>query len=81
MFDWLFAQEIRLWIFIVVCVVAVLVVAVASLLHLTAETATAATLGLLAAAEYGFFIGFIVFAMLHLSLYIYLGRAAKVVDS
>lgn len=81
MFDWLFAQEIRIWIFIAVCVVAVLVVAVASLLHLTVETCAATVLGLLAAAEYGFFIGFIVFAVVHLSLYIYLGRAAKVVGS
>jgi hypothetical protein len=81
MFDWLFAQEIRIWIFIAVCVIAVFVVAVASLLHLTVETSAATALGLLASAEYGFFIGFVVFTMVLLGLYIYLGRAAKVVES
>jgi hypothetical protein len=81
MFEWLFANEMRIWIFIAVTILAILMVAVASLLHLTVEVAVPAALGLLVAAEYGFFLGLAAFTLLLLALYVYLGRSARVNES
>lgn len=80
LFEWVAHDEVRLWIFVVVCVVAVLMGALASLMELGWEFGIAAVVGLLAAAHTGFFLGLVVFTLLFVALYLALGRAARVTE-
>lgn len=81
LFEWVAQDEVRVWIFVVVCIVAILLGALASLLELGWEYSIAAVAGLLVAAHSGFFLGFLAFTLLFLALYIYLGRGARVKPS
>ncbi len=78
LFEWVGANEARTWIFVVVCVLAILMGAAASLLELGWEFGLSALPGLLVAAHAGFFPGLLVFTLLFVGLYIYIGRGARV---
>jgi len=78
MFDWLLASEARLWIFVVVCIITVFSVAAATLIDLFWEMTMSSLVGLVVSAQYGFFIGLMVFTLLLLVLYIWGGRHARV---
>lgn len=78
LFEWVGGNEARTWIFVVVCVVAILLGAGASLLELGSEYGVSAVAGLIVAAHSGFFPGLIVFMLLFLGLYIYVGRGARI---
>lgn len=78
LFEWVAAEDARTWIFVVVCVVAVLMGAAASLLELGVEFGASAVAGLLVAAHSGFFVGLVVFTLLFLGLYIFMGRGARI---
>ena len=78
LFEWVGANEARTWIFVAVCVIAVMMGAAASLLELGWEFGLSALPGLLVAAHSGFFMGLVVFTLLFLGLYIFLGRGARV---
>jgi len=73
LFQWVGQQEVRIWIFIAVCVIAVLMWAVASLMELGTEFGISALAGLLVSANSGFFLGFVVFSVLFLALFVVLG--------
>jgi len=78
MFEWLLAEEARLWVFLVACVIAVFLVAAAALLELFWEMAAAAVVGLVVAAQYGFFLATLAFALLFVALYEWGGRKVRV---
>ena len=78
MFDWLLSNELRIWIFVVVCVVTVFAVAAATLIDLFWEMTISSAVGLVVSAQYGFFTGLMVFTLLLLVLYIWGGRHARV---
>ncbi len=78
LFEWVGANEARAWIFVAVCVIAILMGAGASLLELGWEFGLAALPGLLVAAHSGFFLGLVVFTLLLLGLYMYMGRGARI---
>jgi len=78
MFDWLLSNEVRIWIFVAVCVITIFAAAAASLIDLFWEMAIASVVGLVVSAEYGFFVGLMVFTLLLLVLYIWGGRHARV---
>lgn len=78
LFEWVAQDEVRLWVFVAVCVIAILLGALASLLELGWEYAASAVVGLLVAAHSGFFLGLSVFTLVFLALYIYLGRGARI---
>jgi len=77
-FEWLLSSEARIWIFIFVCIVAVFLAAAASLLELFWEIAPAEVVGLIFAAQFGFFIGILAFTLVFLGLFAWFGRPAKV---
>jgi hypothetical protein len=78
MFDWLMADTGRLWVFIALCVITIFLVAGASLMDLFWEVTIPAVVGLVVSAQYGFFIGLMVFTLAFLVLYIWGGRPARV---
>ncbi len=73
LFAWVSQDPARVWIFIAVTVIAILMWAVASLMDLGPEFGIAAVAGLIIAANSGFFLGFAVFTMVFLSLFIVMG--------
>lgn len=77
LFEWVAQNETRVWIFVVVCVVAIFLGALASLLDLGVEYGISAVAGLVVAAHAGFFLGFVVFSILFLALYIVFGYVAS----
>jgi hypothetical protein len=62
-----------MWVFIAVAVVAVLMWAVMSLMELGREFGVAAMAGLIIAGNSGFFIGFAVFTLVFLALFVVMG--------
>lgn len=81
LFEWVAADQARVWIYLVVCVLAIFVWALASLMDLGWEVGLSIPPGLLVAAHSGFFLGLAVFSMVLLALWIYLGRSARVKPS
>ena len=73
LFAWVGQDEARVWIFIAVTVIAILMWAVASLMDLGPEFGISALAGLIIAANSGFFLGFAVFTMVFLALFIVMG--------
>lgn len=70
---WVSQDQARVWVFIAVSVIAVLMWAVMSLMELGTEFGVAALTGLVIAGNSGFFIGFAVFTLVFLALFVVLG--------
>ncbi len=78
LFDWLVSVEARLWVFLAACVVSVFLAAVASQVDLFWEMAVSAVIALVVSAQYGFFIGTLVFGVAFPVLYMWGGRKVRV---
>ena len=78
MFEWLFAEESRLAVFVAACVVGIFLAAAGAMLELFWEMAFSILLGLIVAAQYGFFIALLVFPLALITLYEWGGRKVRV---
>jgi hypothetical protein len=78
MFDWLFAEESRLWVLLLASIIGVFLIAAASMLELFWEVALSVVVGLVVAAQYGFFIATIAFTTVFIGAYGWGGRKVRV---
>jgi hypothetical protein len=78
MFEWLFAEESRFWILVAGCIVGFFLVGLAYFLELFWEMSISVVVGLVVAAQWGFFIATLAFAVAFVALFEWSGRKVRV---
>lgn len=77
-FEWLLSDDSRYWVFLAACIIAIFMAAAAALIDLFWEMLVAVIVGLVTAAQYGFFLATLVFALAFVVLFEWSGRKVRV---
>lgn len=77
-FEWLLTDESRYGVFLAACIIAIFMAAAAAMIDLFWEMLIAAIVGLVTAAQYGFFLATLAFAVAFVALFEWSGRKVRV---